>query len=231
MKIRICRVCGKLLTTREHGTLCWKHYSQLRTYKEFKDVNPRTYNDPNEFRFIGNDIVEFDTYDKFGNINYTYKIDAEDYPEVSKYKWCTALYKNRPYAMIGSSKIKLHRLVTKAKSGTLIDHIDNDSTNNCKNNLRVANRSLNNINQRKLGVESKGIYQKTSGKWYASIQWKNKTYCSNTYITKNEAAFARFILEQMFIDHSIVQCNIELISTLTQEQKDHVISTLENKFS
>ena len=82
MKERFCRVCGKLLTTGEHGSLCWKHYTQYKTYGKFMDTNSRTYNDPNEFRFIGNDIVELDTYDKFGDCNYTYKIDSKDYPEV-----------------------------------------------------------------------------------------------------------------------------------------------------
>ena len=76
MKERFCRVCGKLLTTGEHGSLCWKHYTQYKTYGKFMDTNSRTYNDPNEFRFIGNDIVELDTYDKFGDCNYTYKIDV-----------------------------------------------------------------------------------------------------------------------------------------------------------
>ena len=231
MKARFCKVCGKLLTTGEHGDTCWKHYTQMRRFGKYLDTNSRTYNDPNEFRFIGNDIVEMDTYDKLGNVNYTYKIDADDYPEISKHKWCTALYNNRPYAMEGVSKIKLHRLVTKAKSGSLIDHIDGDSTNNCKNNLRVASKSLNNINIIKDGIEHIGIYQKKSGKWYAAIQWKNKQYISNLYLHKAEAAFARYLLEQMFVKHDIVQNNKDLISTLTTEQKEYVISTINKRFT
>lgn len=229
MKERFCKVCGKLLTTKEHGDLCWKHYTQLRTYGKFKDTNARTYNDPNEFRFIKNDIVEMDTYDKFGNVNYTYKIDSEDYPEVSKHKWCTALYKDRPYAMEGCTKIKLHRFILKPKAGTLIDHIDGDSTNNCKSNLRVANCSLNCVNLKKSGLEHKGVYPKKTG-WYASVQWHNKTYCSPIFKSIEEACFARYILEQKFIQHAIIQCNVESIKKLSQEQKNYVIEKLNKKY-
>lgn len=229
MKQRFCRVCGKLLTTKEHGNLCWKHYIQYKKYNKFMDSNPRTINSPNEFRFIG-DKVEMDTFDIFGNTNYTYIIDASDYPEISKHKWCTVLYHGKPYAMEGKSRVKLYRFIMNPKAGTLIDHIDGNTLNNCKSNLRVANKSLNNVNLLKDGLKHKGVYQKSSGTWYASVQWKNKTYCSNTFKTKAEACFARYILEQMFIPHTIIQCNIQEISTLTQEQKDYVINCLNKKF-
>ena len=230
MKERFCKVCGKLLTTKEHGYLCWKHYTQLRKYNKFMDSNPRTYNDPNEFRFIGNDLVEMDTYDKYGNVNYTYIFDTDDYPEVSKHKWCTALYKNKPYAMEGCSKIKLHRFILNPKKGSFIDHIDGDTTNNSKSNLRVASISLNNVNLKKDGLQHKGIYQKKSSKWYASIQWKHKTYCSNVYKTIEEAAFARFILEQKFVPHSIIQSNKELIERLSLKDKEKIINDINKKF-
>lgn len=231
MKERFCRVCGKLLTTGEHGSLCWKHYTQYKTYGKFMDTNSRTYNDPNEFRFIGNDIVELDTYDKFGDCNYTYKIDSKDYPEVSKHKWCTALYNDKPYAMEGKSRIKLHRFILNPKPGTLIDHINGDTTNNCRSNLRVANQSLNNINLLKDGLEHKGVYQKkTSKKWYASVQWKGKTYCSPLFKTIEEACFARYIIEQKYIPHTIIQCNNDYIKKFTQLQKDYVLEVLNKKF-
>lgn len=229
MKVRFCRVCGKLLTAGEHGRLCWKHYMQLHRHGKFMDSNPRTYNDPNEFRFIG-DKVEMDTYDKFGNVNYTYIIDAADYPEVSKHKWCTALYKGVPYGMEGKSKIKLHRFILNPKPGAIIDHIDGNTLNNSKSNLRVASASLNCVNTLKDGLQHKGIYQRKSGKWYASLQWEGKVYCSNMYNTKAEAAFARYLIEQKFIPYTIIQCNSDLIATLSQESKDKIINDIQLKF-
>lgn len=204
---------------------------QLKRHGKFLDSNPRTINDPNEFRFIGDDKVEMDTYDSLGNVNYTYTFDTEDYPKVSKYKWCTALYRNRPYAMVGKTKMKLHVLIMDPKYGTFIDHIDGNSLNNCKSNLRVASVSLNNVNLLKDGLKHKGVYQKKSGKWYASVQWNRKTYCSCMYNTIEEAAFARYLIEQIFIPHEIIQCNNQYIDKLTQVQKDHVIATINKKFS
>lgn len=235
MKKRYCKVCGKLLTAGERagkGQLCWKHYVQLKRYGQFKDSNPRTINSPNEFRFVGNDVVEMDTYDILGNVNCTYIFDAEDYPKVSKYKWCTVLHNGVPYARVGKTRLRLHRLIADPKPGALVDHINGDTTNNCKSNLRLASVSLNNINLSvKNGRKNRGVYQKNKGKWYASIQWKNKVYCSPVFETLEEACFARYILEQEIVPEYIIPHNLEEISRLSQEQKDNIIEVLNNKFS
>jgi len=211
MKQRFCKVCGKLQTISEHG-------------------NSRTKNVPNEFRFIGNDTVELDTYDNFGTKNYTYLIDTDDYPLISRHKWCTALYKNKPYAMEGCSRIKLHRFILNPKPGSLIDHIDGNSLNNKKNNLRVASSSLNGINLLKDGLQHKGVYQKKSGKWYAVLQWQGKQYFSNMYYLQEEACFARYLMEQLFVPHTIIQCNQDAINKLSLIQKDNIINTINKKF-
>ena len=144
MKENYCIICGRKIGGKSSTKYCKKHLNQIQKYGKVLDNNPRNKFDPNEFRFIGNDIVEFDTYDVIGNVVATYKIDAEDYPLVSKYKWRTI----KGYASHGSSINYLHRLVTHAKDGQQVDHINLDITDNRKCNLRFADNSLNQNNKK-----------------------------------------------------------------------------------
>lgn len=229
MNEHYCIVCGRIISGKHSTKYCKKHHYQLQKYGKVLDNNPRTKFDSNEFRFIGNDVVEFDTYDTNGNTVATYKIDAEDYPIVSKYKWRTV----KGYASTGNKGPTLHRLITNAKDGQQVDHINLDITDNRKCNLRFADNSLNQNNKRgynKFGI--KGIeYHKSINKWSAYFRVYNKQYHSPCYFTKEEAAFARFILEQMFRKEPLTQFSEELINTLNVEQKENIILGLKNKFN
>ena len=224
-----CIVCGREVSFKHSIKYCRKHHAQIKKYGKVLDNNPRTKFDPNEFRFIGNDIVEFDTYDVNGNVVATYKIDAEDYPLVSKYKWRTV----KGYASYGASIHYLHRLVTNAIPGSQIDHINLDITDNRKCNLRLVNNSINQSNKRGYNKYSiKGVeYHKSIDKWSAYFRKDYKQYHSVCYATKEEAAFARFILEQMFSEVPFTQFSVDLINNLTEEQKSQIIADLKRKFN
>ena len=90
---------------------------------------------------------------------------------------------------IDGKKYLVHRVVYLMHYGELpefIDHIDNDYTNNCVENLRPASKSTNNWNQKlathnKSGV--KGVYRHgRSGKWVAQV------YANNTIVLYKEFA-------------------------------------------
>lgn len=229
MKENYCIVCGRIIRGKNSTKYCKKHHHQLKKYGKFLDNNPRTKFDPNEFRFIGNDVVEFDTYDVNGNVVATYKIDAEDYPIVSKYKWRTI----KGYASYGAKIHYLHRLITNVKPGQQVDHINLDITDNRKENLRLVDNSLNQTNKKGYNkFNIKGVeYHKSLNKWSAYFRKDGKQYHSPCYYTKEEAAFARFILEQMFRDEPLTQFSKELINNLTIEQKENIIQTIKNKFN
>lgn len=76
--------------------------------------------------------------------------------------------------------IKLHRFIMKAEKGLVVDHIDGNPLNNCRENLRICTRTENLWNSKKSKNNKnkyKGIYwSKTSNKWFAQIQRKNKRY-------------------------------------------------------
>lgn len=84
-------------------------------------------------------------------------INSEDYELISSYKWSynhshgscgyavTNIY---PTDRKHPKKIYMHRLIMEAKSGELIDHINQDTLDNQKSNLRFANRRINTLNNK-----------------------------------------------------------------------------------
>ena len=198
MKENYCIICGRKIGGKSSTKYCKKHLNQIQKYGKVLDNNPRNKFDPNEFRFIGNDIVEFDTYDVIGNVVATYKIDAEDYPLVSKYKWRTI----KGYASHGSSINYLHRLVTHAKDGQQVDHINLDITDNRKCNLRNVTKSQNGMNHVKPTNNTSGTvgvyWNKSKGLWEACIIENNNRIYLGSFINKNDAINMRKEAEQKY---------------------------------
>ena len=231
MRKYFCKQCGRLYDGTHHSKdYCRKHELQLKKYGRFLDANPRNNFDPNEFRFIGNDKVEFDTYDQYtGNVVATFTIDAEDFPKVHKYKW----HEDKHGYARNQQSVLLHRLILDAKPGAQVDHIDNNTHNNCKANLRSANNSLNQMNRKgynKLGI--KGIeYHEHIQSYSAYFRKDGKQYHSRCYKTAAEAAFARYILEQLFSDEYLQQYNSKLFAELTLAQKETIITDTKIKFN
>lgn len=231
MKEYYCEVCGRKHSGKHSSHYCRKHQWQIEKFGKPLDCNPRNKFDANEFRFKGDDIVEFDTYkEQTCEIDKTFTIDASDYPIVSKYKWSTY---NGKYASTDNGKILLHRLVMNAKKGQQIDHINLNTLDNRKANLRVCNNSLNSSNRNpynKLSI--KGVeYHKSINKYSAYFRINDKQYHSKCYRTKEEASFARFILEQMFRKESLTQHSTDLVQTLSVEQKSKIIDDIKKKFN
>jgi len=77
-----------------------------------------------------------------------------------------------------------------------VDHIDQNSMNNRRGNLRLATNQLNNANVGRktyMGRERhlpKGVYPNGVGKWQAKIKVNYKTICLGTYRSPEEASEA-----------------------------------------
>lgn len=88
----------------------------------------------------------------------------------------------------------MHRVVANTPDGMETDHIDGNSTNNQRGNLRVCSRTENAMN---LGVRSdnssgfKGVcWHKATGKWESYISAGKKHIHLGVYHTVEEAAHA-----------------------------------------
>lgn len=231
MKEYYCEVCGRKHSGKHSSHYCRKHQCQIEKYGKVLDSNPRNKFDYNEFRFIENNSVEFDTYSSPSCfVDKTFIIDAEDYPLVSKYKWST--YDGK-YASANNGSLLLHRLIMNAKKGQQVDHINLNTLDNRKSNLRICGNSLNSSNRTPYNsLKVKGIeYHKHINKFSAYFRINDKQYHSKCYKTKEEAAFARYILEQMFREESLTQHSSELISSLSQEQRTKIIDDTKRKFN
>ena len=244
-KIRICKVCGKLCGNSSYDFIqgmCSKHYNQVRKFGKTLDCNPRTVWDPNEIR-IYNTHAEIDTYTSTGEVLNTFTLDVEDVPLLQNHKWRT-VFKGKqkaPYLITGhggkqgNDQVYFHRLVL-GNPIEEIDHIDRDSTNNKKCNLRISYRTqqLANTHLRIDNVEGiKGVYFITrKNKYRAEIQCFGRRIYSPYYDTKAEAAYMRYLLEQLFykdIGVNNSKLMLDLIQTLTPKQKQSIDNYFKNR--
>lgn len=221
-----CKVCGKNEVISLE--MCNKHYQQYRRYGKIMDNNPRTVNDDNEIR-IYDTYVEIDTYDKFGNVNYTYKLDLEDVKYLTGNKWRTSLKGRKtksPYLVTGKV-IYFHRLVMGCINKE-IDHINRDTTDNRKSNLRESFRIQQSLNTRVRLDNIQGIkgvyYSKRDNIYRAEIQIFNKKYYSKSFKTKQEAVYMRYLFENKFFTLlNIPVCDIkDYLPLLTEQQKHNI---------
>lgn len=136
-------------------------------------------------------------YDLFGNMNSmklnitnaVVEIDDEDLMLVSKYKWhlsSTGYAVWRGIEQGVKKTLRMHRLVTNAPKGKVVDHINHNPLDNRKINLRVCTQSENMRNKR---VQGRGYwYQQQNLNWVVEIHGKHR----GCFDTEEEAKeFAR----------------------------------------
>ena len=131
---------------------------------------------------------------------HTALVDADDLPIIAGHLWCVDAKRGRDYAIraVGPKAkrrfVYMHRDVLRAPDGFDVDHINQgDGTDNRKLNLRIADRSMNNANQRPRGGTSKfkGVhFHKQTQKWHAQIRLKSYRKSLGLYSDQEDAALA-----------------------------------------
>lgn len=170
--------------------LCQKHYMQMYHYGR---ILKRT-------KFDKNEIVNCELYYEvilynLKNIEIARtKISKDDYNIVKKYKWY--LLKNGYVSSRekNGKAILLHRLILPVKCNSKIDHINHDTLDNRRENLRYVTTSQNSMNRK-----SKGFYwDKTRNKWLAHITVDGKHIHLGRFINKQDAVDVRKKAEQKY---------------------------------
>jgi len=130
-------------------------------------------------------------------------VDDEDFAELAQYRWhfAAAGYAARKARVheIGSSRhviFYMHRLISKAKPGEMVDHKNLNKLDNRRENLRIATEEQNHANKpvqrnNKLGV--KGIsFNRGSKKnpYIATIGYGKKHIYIGSFPTIEEASAA-----------------------------------------
>ena len=199
-KVKKCKVCGsttKVCNT-EIGLLCGKHYLQYRRHGR---IQSRTKFDPNEVIECENHC-EVVLYDKDNNEKCRALIDLEDKQLVKDKKWCC---NKNGYVISGSSKpfTYLHRLIMSAQDCDYVDHINGNTLDNRKQNLRLCTNAKNLQNRVNIPTNnSSGIigvhFDRSRNKWKVEIGVNGKNKYIGRYNTLEEATKARRDAELLY---------------------------------
>jgi hypothetical protein len=113
-------------------------------------------------------------------------VDDSDYEWLNQWKWSVNGAKARPYAMRKDwsfpkgKTVLMHRLIANPPKGFVVDHIDGNTLNNCRSNLRVCSYSQNLANS---------IVNRLANKsGYKGVCWKKKEKKYSAQITVNYKA-------------------------------------------
>ena len=128
---------------------------------------------------------------RIGNLRV--KIDDEDIPIISAYTWYPSWSGKRFYikAWYKGHGVYLHRVLCGAKLGEEVDHVNTDSLDNRKMNLRICSRVENAMNRGKVRRNTSG-YKGVSWDrgWLSQIQFRGKHFNLGRYSTPEEAHLA-----------------------------------------
>ena len=128
------------------------------------------------------------------------KVDDDDYEKFAVLRWQASFTKNGYRPVRGTEtngkqrKFYLYREIMKAPKGVYVDHINGDTLDNRKENLRLCTQSQNLANRGKQKNNSsglKGVYWFSRTKrWMARIQINNQDKYLGYFDTKEQAAQA-----------------------------------------
>lgn len=201
-----CCICGMLKMGSVDGkNYCRRHYIQMVR----KGAIQETIYSPNEWIDCG-DYYECVLKDKNANEIARTKIDKEDKEKFKNYKLYARHQQDKMYAHISvlgtGRKIAVHRFLmglgdVKYSIDQVVDHINGDSLDNRKQNLRICTQHQNSQNSRKKGkVIGVRFIKKYNGsnfsKFSAGIMHNYRSIHLGYFDTKAEAVFARISYEK-----------------------------------
>jgi hypothetical protein len=119
-------------------------------------------------------------------------VDDEDYEVLSQYKWhlMANSTKTHKYA---ATKMRMHRFIMNPPKGFVVDHINGDTLDNRRQNLRICTNAQNQQNTGSRGGTSKykGVsFNIKSDKWLAAFQYDGVNYYCGLWDDEEDAARA-----------------------------------------
>jgi len=131
-------------------------------------------------------------------------VDDEDYDYLMQWKWCASfdfrgggkivIAVRHPKASEGFNNLEtiyMHRQILSARKGTVVDHINHDTLDNRRSNLRECSDGENKCNRlRQKNISGfKGVSPgDKAGTWYVRIAKNKKQFCLGTFTNIVDAA-------------------------------------------
>lgn len=126
---------------------------------------------------------------------YVAKVDDADFEWINAAKWHASKHCNKIYArgVIDGKHVYMHRLILNPSPNEFCDHIDRDTMNNQRSNLRKCTWAENQRNKsKKKNATSKymGVVKTQNGTYKAQVTHMGKLAYSKRFKTEIEAARA-----------------------------------------
>jgi len=125
----------------------------------------------------------------------TILIDDDDFEKINKFKWYVTKTVQNKYYISTSKGQTLHRFIIDCPRGMEVDHINGNTFDNRKENLRICSHSQNCKNRIKSLKESSSMYKgvslnKRDMLWHAYIRIDRTRRHLGYFENENEAAIA-----------------------------------------
>lgn len=124
---------------------------------------------------------------------FTSEVSSEDYELVNAYKWHVSMKRNRALAQTtlpNGESVLMHRFILNAPIGVLVDHINGNTLDNSRSNLRFASAKENGRNHKAKGSSGFNGVKKTSSGWIAMIAPSGMEITLGTFADAEQAASA-----------------------------------------
>ena len=240
-----CEICGRKVNKKIRmggHTLCYKHMHQLHKYGKFLDNIPRTNSDLNDY-VVSDGVAYFNLYNQKNEKIATFIIDVCDIQKVKYHKWRLShghVVTGLPSK--GQQRDLSHVVLDIQKDDSVVvDHINGDTLDNTRCNLRICSQGENVLNKRFMSNNTSGFigvsYKKDRDRYDPEIRFGYTRCHLGMTKTIEEAVYKRYIAEQLLFGE-YANCEeqkrkFEFTKNLPQELKDTlynvVIEKLKNK--
>jgi hypothetical protein len=146
------------------------------------------------------------------------RISTSDLPKVKEFPntWCASWQENtRSFYVLGHAPVKdnkrkrisLQRWIFNEPEGLVIDHINHDTLNNTRENLRAITNAQNQQNRKGAPISSgsgiRGVYwYKRDKKWKVKITLNNKGIDMGNFNDIKEAEKAAILARSKYMNYS-----------------------------
>lgn len=147
-------------------------------------------------------------------------VSKEDFEELNKYHWYKSI-EGYVCGTINKKIISMHRFITKANNKQIVDHINGNTLDNRKENLRITTTQKNNenkgISKSKISSKYKNVYYvKQVKKYRVEIKHDKESHYLGYYDNEMEAA--------EMVDMYIVHKNLNHIRLNFPEKKEQYLT-------
>lgn len=171
------------------GKLCIKNGHSLRR-------GHTTTCNTSQHRMNQYDVVGNKAYCILNNTGNKCVVSVCDLEVLSCYRW----YEDAGYAVAWNNgdRIKMHRLIINAPEGMFVDHINHDTLDNRRENLRIVTVGQNNMNRKPKNDVSGVNWCKSANKWKAVISIRGRPKHIGLFANRDDAIQARVTAEQKY---------------------------------